>query len=133
MAIKVRILLFASLFAMFLVLGCESSSTPSRVYGRIKYRGMLVTGGTIAFRPTTEGEGGYYKCAIKPDGTYEGTDFPAGEFVVTIENESTNPHPAAVANGRFVPIPNRYADEKTSGLRRILTKGSNNFDFDLTD
>jgi hypothetical protein len=164
---KVRVFLFVPLFAALLALGCKTSSTPARVSGTVKYNGKLVTGGTIAFHPTGGEVAGNYSCTIKADGTYQGTDFPAGECTVTVETESINPNPkdrpkdvkmeggggefnpkemlnkrrgiggvpedAGKTTGEYVEIPKKYADVKSSGITKTLSKGSNKIDIDLTD
>ena len=102
-------------------------------------------------------EGAVYTCLIKPDGTYAGTDMPAGELVITVETEMANPDVKAptyggagpgkdkptapprpkekgsAASGAYVKIPAKYKDKKTSGLKETLSKGKNTKNIDLTD
>jgi hypothetical protein len=106
---KLRWLILASFFAA-LVIGCKGSSNPSRVSGKVTYNGNPVTGGTITFIPAAGLEeakgtgGGFYQTRIKPDGTYERSEMPAGEFIVTVETESMNADASAKqGKGGFDP------------------------------
>ncbi len=147
-------LLLALPLCFVVVLGCTKSSVPSKLTGKVAYKGAPVTGGTLTISP--EGEGAIYSAPIKADGTYSIASIPAGEFVVTIETESANPNkkipvyggakgkgamspgPEAAAapsgdTGQFVKIPVKYNDKKKSGLTVTLVVGPNEKNFDLTD
>lgn len=167
MTTKLRLFLLASVLLVF-VAACSSSSAPSKVSGKITYKGDPVTGGTIYFHAfLADGSGNTgasFHYVIKPDGTYIGTEMPAEKMLVSIETESLNPNRPAVkgtvakaegaqqqqlmdmmkkvnnvpdssaqAWGTYVKIPSKYLDPKTSGLEVTLTKGSNNYDINLTD
>jgi hypothetical protein len=79
---------------------------------------------------------------------------PSGDMVVTVETESANknkkvlgaygakmskmmgPIPESARSlpqVKYIKIPARYADPKTSPLKVTLKDGKNNIDFDLTD
>jgi hypothetical protein len=142
------------------VLGCTSSKTPCSVSGKISYNGQPVTGGTIAFHRTIEGQSGSFGSPINADGTYEGTSMPAEEYIVTIETESMNAErlaknygggkdnaqklyreqmekmgkaPVENKQGTYIKIPAKYNDKAKSGLTAKLTRGKNTQNFDLTD
>src|SRR5262245_44036333 len=74
---------------LVVVSGCISSSTPSQVHGKVTYKGQALPAGSVTFQLS---EGGIFTYPIQPDGTYSGTDLPAGEYVVTVETESANPN-----------------------------------------
>jgi hypothetical protein len=79
-----------ALFAAFLLLGCKQTNpnAPARVSGKVTYNGSPVTGGSVTFHFK---EGGPITMGISEDGSYSGTDIPAGDAVVTVETESINP------------------------------------------
>jgi hypothetical protein len=158
---------FVLLLPLVLVIafGCRHARTPSQVFGKVIYKGQLVTKGNIGFHRQGDNQG-VYSFPIKSDGTYSGTDLPAEELIVTIETESANPKTspqlygprggkgkkeggpgeyqqkmkergavpeASGDTGQYVRIPKKYADKKTSPLKRTLTAGKNELDFDLED
>jgi hypothetical protein len=154
-----RLSLVAPLF-LVLVLGCDKGNpnAPASVNGKVKYKDNLVTAGTVTFHPS-EG-GAFFRCIIKPDGTYSQTDLTTGDMVVTIETDSANkdrtmptygggrgklgqgqpqqaqspvPKGARQDGGEYVRIPKKYAKKELSGLTRKVEKGKNTFDFELTD
>jgi hypothetical protein len=137
--------------------GCvNNTNVPSKVSGKVSYKGQPVTAGNISFYPK---EGGVYSISINGDGTYAQAGLPAGDMEVAIETESANPNkPAAPqyggkmgagaaspmprdiatgstpAAGPYVKIPAKYGKRETSGLKVTLSKGNNSGkDFDLTD
>jgi hypothetical protein len=149
---------FALILPLCLVVGfgCEKNpNAPSTVSGKVTYKGAPVPGGDITFTP--EKQGPPYSRPLGPDGSFSLTDVPAGKYDVTIETESINPdhkQPAyrkpgggAAAGGppigpipaganvptaKYVKIPAKYANVKTSGL--TATIGDNKpKEFDLTD
>lgn len=108
----------------------------------------------------TQGASGSYGFALNPDGTYIAVGLPAQEMVVTIDTESLNPNkpkaeyskgkenpgdeykkqmmkrgavPDVADTSKYVAIPKKYADKKTSPLKKTLTGGKNTLDFELTD
>lgn len=73
-----------------LTFGCGGKSqTPARVHGYIKYKGQTVKAGTVKFHSK---DAGVYSGGIREDGTYEISDLPMGDMVVSIETESANPN-----------------------------------------
>ena len=69
--------------------GNENPHAPASVTGKVTYKGEPVPAGLINFIPKTEGPSA--TGSLIADGTYSITDAPAGEFTVTIDNESLNP------------------------------------------
>jgi hypothetical protein len=143
------------IFPLFLVLafGCGSNNpnAPASVSGEVTYKGSPVRGGTVTFHSQ---DAGSYKVMIHPDGTYSGTDLPAGEMLATIETESAktiadksaygdyenyklSPPPdgrkTTSTSGQYVEIPEKYANKNRSGLKVTLTSGRQTHNFDLTE
>jgi hypothetical protein len=124
------------------------------VSGQVTYNGQPVTGGTITFYPQS---GGAYPTSIDEKGAYAVSDLPAGEAAVSVETESVkktataedynkghvNPQlanssrpggeGAAASAKKYVKIPPKYADPKTSGLTANLTAGRQEKTFQLAD
>ena len=159
MTTKGRFVLLLPLFLLCAV-GCsKGKSTPASVSGKVTLKDQPVTGGTVTFHFENDGTlAGTYRAEIGTDGTYGLTSLPAGEAKVSIETESINtagrpkpeeygkrrgrvmkssPAPSGVEVGKaqtkYMPIPRKYADPKTSGLTVTLTKGKQEKNFPLAD
>jgi hypothetical protein len=95
--------------------------------GTVTLDGKPLPGGTITFRSVKDT---MFRATvvIQPDGTFLVADAPEGPVTVAIETESVlalapplgpnDPKPKA-----YVPIPAKYADEKTSGLSATVARG----------
>lgn len=143
--------------ALFLLSGCSGGSKAATVSGKVMYKGQPVTGGTLTLYPT-DGKGGNSLIPIKPDGTFSTTDVPPGAKQVSIETESIKGAPTGGYNQKpppgakppdgaapkmpdidtsnqpkYVKIPKKYDNPKTSGLTWDIGKSKNTKDFDLTD
>jgi hypothetical protein len=139
---------------LVVVFGCDNKNpnAPATVSGKVTYKDAPVSGGNITFKP--EKEGPPYSRPLGADGTYSITDMPAGNYVVTVETESINPdrkaetygkagqsapvgpRPAGyvvTGAGKYVKIPAKYADPKTSELKATLGTDKKSQDFPLTD
>jgi hypothetical protein len=150
-------LVLALPLCLVVAIGCDKANphAPASVSGKVTYKGEPVTGGTITFHPKTEGPSP--TTTINADGTYTITDSPAGDFTVTVETESINPSkkapqypgagkaggattsspmpgsPPTAAAGKYVKIPQKYADPKTSTLTAKLGAGKQTVNFTLED
>jgi hypothetical protein len=85
-------LLFVGLVSLAVACGCsggKNPNAPASVHGKVTYNGQPVTGGTLTIH--APGIGARYSLSIGADGTYAGTDLPAGDCVVTVDTESLNP------------------------------------------
>jgi hypothetical protein len=92
--IRVRLFLMLPLLAVLSV-GCSGKgNVPASVSGTVKYKGELVTAGTVNFISQGEGGGTSYPASIGPDGTYSAIDVPEGEMTVTVETQSADPNMA---------------------------------------
>jgi hypothetical protein len=116
------------------------------VSGKVLYKGVPLPGGTVTFHPT---KGKAVTGVIQSDGTYEALGVPVGEARLTVETASVKAGPAkepklktapkdkglpAKGGGaapRYVPIPQLYADVKTSALTVEVKPGKNNVDINL--
>jgi hypothetical protein len=157
---KVRLGLLLAL-CVGVVIGCaKSSQAPAKVSGVVTYKNAPVTGGTIKFY--SEEENVAYGCQIESDGTYQITDIPVGELTVTVETEHLNPTKAPPDYGKkgnadyaarvaaekgmgapiaakgepkekYVKIPSKYANPKTSPLTVTIEKGRQVKPIELTD
>jgi hypothetical protein len=145
--------------ALLLLAGCGGGSGKgSTVSGKVTYKGQPVTGGTILLHPS-DGSPGDITVTIKPDGTFASSDISPGPKQISIETESVKSAPTGnkptlppgvkpppgleqqkgpdagdTANlPKYVQIPRKYADPKTSGLTWDIGKGKNDKPFELTD
>jgi len=118
-------------FALGLVLcvgllaGCSpSSSVPSRISGSVTYKGQPVTAGLVTFHSENMGS---YKAPLAPDGTYQASDLPLGNMVVTVETESANPDkkaPDYAGGGKAGKMyEERLAAEKKSSMGSPMGPG----------
>jgi hypothetical protein len=67
------------------VLGCTQKTS---VTGTITYKGQPVKAGTVYFLYE---QGGQYQSDLKPDGSYQFMDVPAGNVRVLVDTETFNP------------------------------------------
>ena len=140
--------------------GCSTSKTPSKVSGKVTYKGEPVGAGTVTFHAK---EGGIYYYPLNSDGSYSGADLPTGEMIVTVDTEAANPNRGGevyggkgkeganpsdymkkmkergmvpegpIISGKYVKLPEKYRSKETSPLKVNLTKGNNDNNFDLKD
>jgi hypothetical protein len=108
------------LLALVVAFGCVKSgprmeSGRGPAIGTITLDGKPLLGGSIVIVSAKDP-----MCrvvvSIKPDGTFSVADAPTGDVVLAVDNESqkTN-NPQA-----YVPIPAKYRDVKTSGLKATI-------------
>ena len=134
--------------AMFLLLGCGPKGPDlgpfGLVQGKVTYRGQPVTQGMITFNCPATGHVG--TANLDDSGSYKmslnGRDgLPLGDYVISIRPPLTaqsDAHPSQqVRNNLYDPsisidIPMRYRYESSSGFKAQVTKGENNFDFEMT-
>ncbi len=127
--------------------GCNSR--PSTVTGRVTYRGVPVTSGSIAL--FCEGQQ-IVRGLIGPDGRYTIPNVPPGPVRVTVAarprlpegfkkkyltppviNGPITPEPGRPAKDPRTPdIPGRYAVPEESGLTLTVDRNVTEFDIDLT-
>jgi hypothetical protein len=139
--------------------GCgPSSAAQGVVSGKVTYNGTPLTGGNLTLHPVKGGPD--FPITITNEGTFSSSGVPDGEMLVAIETESLNGRGAVGMDGSRMPkpppgkvganevknphidmsnqpkymrIPQKYKDVKSSGLPWTITKGDNKKDFALTD
>jgi hypothetical protein len=141
--------------SLALVAGCTGSKVGT-VSGKVAYKNEPVTGGKMKLYP--QGGGPEYPINLNPDGTFNVGDVPPGTYAVAIDTDSlknqadpTAVYKQPVPKGadpskvnkvevdttnlpKYVKIPPKYKDPKTSGLTWEIKKGKNSpKEFDLTD
>ncbi len=85
-------LLLSLMLILALALGCSKGRTPSKVSGKVTYKGQPVPGGVVSFHRQGEETSGVYSFNLNSEGVYSGTDLPAEEMIVTVDTESLNPN-----------------------------------------
>jgi hypothetical protein len=122
---------------MLMLVGCSSRKPVVPVRGKVLLRGKPADGALVVFNPVADNDPN----AVRPqgtvgsDGTFEMTTYkekdgvPPGEynvsFVWLIENPKTNKE--------WSPLPPRYMDPRSSGVRVTVHEGTNDLQpFTLT-
>jgi hypothetical protein len=139
-----------------LMLGCQEPGK-SKVSGRVLFDGKPLPGGLVTFLPK---EGTPVAAELDQNGNYA-VLLPAGTAQITVDNEALAPRPprdlptlppavqqaidkakkerpvdaaesAPPAADRYVKIPSKYYDFKTSGLSITVTGSEQKLDIELT-
>ena len=118
--------------AMTALLGCGGGdSSKATVSGKIAYKGVPLTSGTLSLYPASVSA---FPIAIKADGTFNASGVPVGMMGVGIATEAPTPPPGETSVPvKVVAVPLRYKNPQTSGLTWEIKGGKNPRDFDLTD
>ncbi len=120
----------------------KADNPVGQVDGTVTFNGNPLSGGTLAYHPAN---GKAVMVVLRPDGNYAIAKLPAGQYRVTVETESLKPHDKdkgkakgdaapkadAEADARYVPIPQLFADAKTTPLSVAVVAGKQTFDFNL--
>jgi hypothetical protein len=121
-----------------LLVGCNSSSQQSQVFGSVKLDGNPIGPGTVVFAPI---EGGRKPAtgSIEADGNYSlntnrEAGLAAGKYTVAV---SIREMPQNVKRGDRPPlgkllIPEKYEQSTTSGLEYDVEPGRNTIDIELS-
>jgi hypothetical protein len=136
--------------------GCGQQT--GHVSGKVIYNGQPLPGGRLTFRPA-DPELNSVPALIGADGSYEATP-PVGEVTIAVDNSELRPpepgqrpglppgfklpgQGGAVKaggaaesaegklTGKYVPIPEKYYQAETSGLKYTVKKGSETYDIKL--
>lgn len=137
-----RLLAQGGLIVLTLLAGCRPGPAPlTPVQGKVTYKGVPVTRGTIVFTPDSSrgGDGKIAVAKIDADGTYslKTGDAPGaspGSYRVTLVSLASSDAPGA--SERFKAplslLPEKYCDPELSELRAQVKGGKTNvLDFEL--
>lgn len=126
------------------VAGCGGGS--GSVSGKVVFNGTTLKGGTISF---IDSDDHGYNSPISEDGTYKIDKVPAGEVKVMVETKTvlaaskvptykpppgqtppgfTPPPDPEEAKKRYVAIPDKYQDPKTTDLKYTVKPGGQTYD-----
>jgi hypothetical protein len=131
--------------------GCSHSGTVS---GKVKYQGEPLGGGTVVFVGAQT-----VRSDIGPDGSYTIANIPAGTVKIAVETQSAQPVDESAmrmgmpqipkdvnlppeaqnsmykasggSKGKYVRIPDAFADPEKSGLTLEVTGGNQHHDIEL--
>jgi hypothetical protein len=123
--------------------GCGGSKNDGKISGQVTYGGEVVGGGNVLLQASGE-HAQTLRIPINAEGTYQLGGVAPGEYFVGVETDSVKalasgnpyggPAPPGVKMGipkfdhtpKYVPLPPKYKDPKTSGLPKItVQRGSN--------
>lgn len=128
----VRLGCFFVVACIFGLAGCGAPDATRETTGKVKYRGKIVTHGSIQFFPSA---GRPFGGAIQPDGTYRVRLLPADYRVAIVAGQKT---PEGWKEGDPVPtgppdVPPEYGSVSTSRLQVSVAEGREPLihDFDL--
>jgi hypothetical protein len=116
--------------------GCSAKSKIN-VSGKVSYKGQPVRPGYVQF---FDSRGTILSSAdLDADGTFTATDVPPGEVQVAVRllpgiavpKKNGDSVDGTGPVGKSAPIPLKYKDPKTSGLRYTINAGTNHLDIEL--
>jgi hypothetical protein len=143
---------------VFVVGGCAGSSAKGMVSGRVLIDGKPLPGGNVTFRSTAPNS---FPVTAKIDeaGNYPQVELPTGEVMVMIDNLHLKPRPPRgpialpkglspevvakmtaknqsqppppPADGKYVPIPDRYPAGSAEDLKFTVQPGEQTHDIEL--
>jgi hypothetical protein len=150
---RLRLAAALALLACLAAAGCGSYGSIS---GKLSYNGVPLGGGVVVF--SVEGQGNA-SSDIGPDGSYHITKIPVGTAKIAVDTSSVMPPPVdfrrpasmptappdqtppgatqpafgqpGQTRGKYVAIPENYADLTKSGLSYDVKSGAQTKDFDL--
>lgn len=126
-------LALGSCFFVSCLIGCGPAGPPSgTISGTVTLNGQPLSAGVVVFNNTAAGIGA--DAPLNASGEYRlDTPIPAGPYDVAIQPPPAPPPDQmgqATAQPKS-PIPNKYLDPKTSGLKTTIHAGANTADFAL--
>jgi hypothetical protein len=138
--------------------GCGGTTTPPTLDGKVTYKGAPLTGGKLLLYSATPGAPVVQRLPgtnltmpaahvlfIRPDGSFQGTAPPPGQYRIAIDNShlalQTEGLPPDYAKkvvsatesalGKHISLPERYSDPARSGLSVSIEDGVNHQDVAL--
>jgi hypothetical protein len=133
---------FLQTLALMTLMGCGNTS---EVRGTVKVNGETVNSGNIVFIA----EDGHQESAVIMDGSYAIPKAPIGKVKITIVSTKPTagiPHAGRMAGAppeiqakasgtsgpkKFVDVPKKYSDEKTTDLTYEVKSGKQEYNIDL--
>lgn len=115
------------------VAGCGASGKPTgTVAGKVTLHGQPLTAGSVLLTNTASGIGA--SAPLDETGNYQlATPVPTGAYDVAIQPPPAPP-PEQISPAKSLPkspIPDKFLDPKTSGLKATINAGKNTADFAL--
>ncbi len=120
------------------VLGCRRDEVRAVVSGKVTFRDEPVTEGVVIFSNAAKGI--HLTASLDDQGCYEvmsaeGAGLPPGEYHVAVSPPIFDPPVGASPGSTKIPtfpnIPQKYRDQKTSGLSLTVTEEARTFDIDM--
>ena len=123
--------------ALFLAAGTGCGTKFAKVSGDVKFKGMPLFKGAIAFIPTERGKQG--PVGVIENGKYSMTDVPVGDVLITVvaipkpEPEPTKGKPKKKKDKKEKEekVATKYGDPKRTDLKFLVMPGDNTFNIDL--
>jgi len=144
---RCRCLFLGILVTALACAGCKPpKQETAEVSGTVKFKGKPLPGGRVSF---VADKGGYSGSAtIGEDGTYKVTDAPVGPVHITVDNSMLQAQHAPraeppkrpdagaaetrdTAKGKYVAIPNKYAQPNKTDLTYTVSPGPQTHDVEL--
>jgi hypothetical protein len=126
----VRILYFAGMTGLMLILGCGGTKT-AKVHGKVVYSGKPVTGGQIAFFSADDTKINPSRGVINEDGTFTVEKVPVGRVKVSVDTrglkEGGRGVPGMPDQGKQMMPPGGISDEmkqKMEGAGKSISPGT---------
>jgi len=124
--------------ALFLAAGTGCGTKFAKVSGDVKFKGMPLFKGAIAFIPTERGKQG--PVGVIENGKYSLTDVPVGDVLVTvvpIEKPEPPPDPKKPVKKKKgkkekeEKVATKYRDPQRTDLKLTVMPGENTFNIEL--
>lgn len=143
-------LLAVSMLGILLLTSCSRYKSANNVVtGTITYKSQPVNGATLLLHPAA-GEGSPISILVNQDGTFRGTDVPAGDYKIVVkgsvgggEHATKNIPPEKAAQAKemldkmktnpTISFPDKYKKPESTDLKRTIGKGNENLVLELTD
>ena len=117
--------------------GCSRDEVRGRIVGKVTFQGQPVQDGRVFFSNASRGINMGAK--LKEDGRYEmltaqGAGLPLGDYVAWVTPPPPVPSPVGTPPEpakSYDNIPQKYRNDKTSGLTLTVKEGENQFDIEM--
>ena len=130
-----RLAVAAGCLALLVGAGCSRADKSATIHGTITYKGEPVKSGVLRFVGENEA---FATAAIRPDGTFTITDVKPGEVKVGLMSgpqssgaPDAKPGARTVAKKAAPPVPAKYAEPASSGLKYTITSDTKSLAIEL--